>query len=212
MLQAYQVEFFTIALIHLLAVASPGPDFAIVLRHSVLFGRRAALITSVGIGLAILLHVAYSLLGIGLLIQTTPWIFHTLTIMAAGYLAFIGFSALKSSASKQSVHQSSQHQHISDKKAFLRGFLTNGLNPKATLFFLSLFAVVISKQTPLEVKLFYGGYLATATGVWFCLLSCFLSYSKVRNFISAKGYWFDRIMGVLLVTLAAKLVFDSLVK
>ena len=61
-------EFLTIALIHLVAVASPGPDFAIVVRHSVSFGRRAAMYTSIGIGLGILIHVAYSLVGLSVII------------------------------------------------------------------------------------------------------------------------------------------------
>ena len=44
----YWLEFLTIASVHLLAVASPGPDFAVVLKHSISYGRRAAMYTSVG--------------------------------------------------------------------------------------------------------------------------------------------------------------------
>ena len=65
----YWAEFLTVALIHLLAVASPGPDFAVVLKESVAHGRRAGLFTAWGVGTGILLHVAYSLLGIGLLVS-----------------------------------------------------------------------------------------------------------------------------------------------
>ena len=66
----YWLEFITIASVHFLAVASPGPDLAIVLKHSISYGRRAAIWTSIGIGSGILIHVIYSLLGIGLLINT----------------------------------------------------------------------------------------------------------------------------------------------
>jgi len=68
----YMNEFLTIALVHLVAVASPGPDFAVVVRNSVAYGRRIAMYTSIGIGLAILLHVAYSLVGLSVVIATTP--------------------------------------------------------------------------------------------------------------------------------------------
>lgn len=210
-LQQYQLEFYTIALIHLLAVASPGPDFAIVLRHSIRFGRRTAVITSIGIGLAILLHVSYSLLGIGLLIKTTPWIFKTLSYLAAAYLGWIGIAAIRSSAGSYAEQNNHRQHQLSDKKAFIQGFLTNGLNPKATLFFLSLFAVVISAQTPTNIKVFYGFYLAIATGLWFSLLSCLLSYTKIRQFIGRNGHWFDRIMGVLLIGLAIQLIGSDLV-
>ena len=64
----YAAEFLTVALIHLLAVASPGPDFAVVVRESVTHGRRAGTWTALGVGTGIFVHVAYSLLGIGLII------------------------------------------------------------------------------------------------------------------------------------------------
>ncbi|WP_340680814.1 LysE family translocator [Paraglaciecola sp.] len=210
-LAQYSVEFLTIASVHLLAVASPGPDFAVVLKHSVSFGRRAAMLTSVGVGLAILVHVAYSLLGIGILIQSTPGLFQILSYAAAAYLFYIGWGALKSKPSQDPDQQAADlsKQTISDKKAFWTGFLTNGLNPKATLFFLSVFAVVVSAQTPNSIKLLYGIYLAGATTLWFCTLSYCLSSVSVREFLSSKGYWFDRVMGVVLILLAIKLVLPT---
>lgn len=206
--ELYWVEFLTIASIHILAVASPGPDFAVVLKHSVQFGRRAAMVTSVGVGVAILIHVIYSLLGIGILIKTTPSVFQAFSYAAAAYLFYLGWGAIRSSApSKKDEDKVVEFtQSISDTKAFTVGFLTNGLNPKATLFFLSVFAVVVSPDTPNQIKAMYGLYLALATGVWFCMLSFFLSTDKVRVFIAAKGYWFDRFMGTILIMLAIKLV------
>ncbi|WP_088329217.1 LysE family translocator [Lacimicrobium sp. SS2-24] len=206
------VEFLTIASVHLLAVASPGPDFAVVVRHSVRFGRRAAIFTSLGIGIAILLHVAYSMLGIGLVIQTTPWLFNLLSYVAALYLGYIGLMALKSrpAADTSLVKDKQQHQgDLSDKRAFVVGFVTNGLNPKATLFFLSLFAVAISAHTPTSIKLVYGAYLALATALWFIGLSCLLSATRVRSFLIQQGYWFDRLMGLVLIALALRLVFPT---
>ena len=207
-IQQYWVEFLTIASVHLLAVASPGPDFAIVLKHSISFGRRAAIITSIGVGVGILIHVGYSLLGIGILIKTTPVLFQIFSYIAAAYLLYLGWGAIKSPAPKHlnNVELEKTMQIITDNKAFMVGFLTNGLNPKATLFFLSVFAVAVSPETPNVIKLGYGLYLAVATGIWFCVLSLFLSSKKVTRFIGKKGYWFDRVMGVVLILLAIKLV------
>jgi RhtB (resistance to homoserine/threonine) family protein len=206
--QNYWLEFLTIASVHLLAVASPGPDFAIVLKHSISYGRRAAIVTSIGVGVGILIHVAYSLLGIGILIKTTPVLFQIFSYVAGAYLLFLGWGAIRSPAPKNigNVEIENVLQLISDKKAFMVGFLTNGLNPKATLFFLSVFAVAVSPDTPNVIKLGYGLYLALATGIWFCVLSLFLSSKKVTRFIGKRGYWFDRIMGVVLILLAIKLV------
>ena len=208
LVQQHWLEFLTIASVHLLAVASPGPDFAIVLKHSINFGRRAAIITSIGIGAGILIHVSYSILGIGILIKTTPVLFQIFSYIAAAYLLYLGWGAIRSPALGylNSVEVEKTVHIISDNKAFLVGFLTNGLNPKATLFFLSVFAVTISSDTPNVIKLVYGVYLAAATGIWFCVLSLFLSFKKVRLYIGKKGYWFDRVMGIVLILLAIKLV------
>ncbi|WP_218312365.1 LysE family translocator [Alteromonas antoniana] len=206
----YLDEFITIALVHLVAVASPGPDFAIVVRHSVAYGRRTAILTSIGIGLGILLHVAYSLVGLSVVIATTPWLYKVISYLAAAYLVYLAVGALRSGPAKTpvtSTSSQSQSGSMSDKRALWTGFLTNGLNPKATLFFLSLFTAIIDVATPFGVKLMYGLYLALATGVWFCFLSYLLSTSKVAQLIGQKGYWLDRVMGVLLLGLAAKLVW-----
>jgi len=205
-------EFLLIATVHLMAVASPGPDFAIVLRYAVRFGRRQALFASLGIGLAILLHVTWSLVGIAVLIQTTAWLFQALSVAAALYLFYIGVQALKSKAPAHPEHaipSSVNESAPSATKAFITGFITNGLNPKATLFFLSLFAVIISPTTPFSYKVIYGGYMAVATASWFCALSLLLTQTKVRAFLLLKGFWFDRLMGLLLLALAMHLVLSS---
>lgn len=206
-------EFLLIAVVHLMAVASPGPDFAIVLRYAVRFGRKQALAASIGIGVAILLHVTWSLVGIAVLIQTTPWLFKLLSLAAAAYLAYIGIMALRSQAPvhpEQAIQGHNTDVVPSAAKAFIAGFITNGLNPKATLFFLSLFAVIISPMTPLSYKIIYGVYMALATAAWFCLLSVVLTQTKIRAFLLLKGYWFDRLMGALLLALALHLVLSSI--
>lgn len=207
------LEFVTIALAHFFAVASPGPDFAIVMKHSIDYGKRAALITSLGVGSAIFIHVGYALLGIGLIISTTPWLYDLLIVGASSFLLYIGYHSVQSQQ-KQAQAETDDHNNertISGKKAFYLGFLTNGLNPKATLFFLSLFTVVVSAQTPMVVKGFYGVYLAVATTLWFCMLSFILANTNVRQFFKQKAYIFDRLMGWVLIGLAINILYSELI-
>ncbi len=203
----YYPEFLLIAFVHFLAVASPGPDFAIIVKQSLSHGRQHALLTSVGIGCGILLHVTYSLIGIGLLIASSPTLFSGLTYLAAGYLFYIGIQGIRSKP--RPVEQNLASQQITSQsfvKAFATGFLVNGLNVKATLFFVSLFSIVISTTTPLAIKAIYGGYMAVATAAWFALLSTLLTINKVREKLYAKGYIVDRLMGVVLIILAISIL------
>jgi threonine/homoserine/homoserine lactone efflux protein len=203
------VEFFSIVVIHFFAVASPGPDFAVVLKQSIQQGRTSAILTSVGIGSGILLHVTYSLIGIGLIIKTTPWLLNILLYFAAGYLAWIGISAIRSQRNRQTQVAPAMGAPKSFLKSFLLGFITNGVNPKATLFFLSVFTVAISSDTLLSHKLIYGLYMAIATVAWFIFLSIVITHKRVRAFYELNGYIFDRIMGVVLIVMALFLVLND---
>lgn len=207
----YWAEFLTVALIHLLAVASPGPDFAVVVRESVTHGRRAGTWTAFGVGTAIFLHVGYSLLGIGLIVSQSIMLFNALKWAAAAYLIYIGFKALRArpaAAGAESVEVSSVER--TPRAAFVAGFMTNGLNPKATLFFLSLFTVVINPHTPLLVQAGYGVYLAFATGIWFCMVAMLFSQARVRAGFARMGHWFDRTMGAVLIALGVKIAFSEI--
>ncbi|NBA94972.1 LysE family translocator [Pseudomonas sp. R5(2019)] len=207
----YWTEFLTVALIHLLAVASPGPDFAVVVRESVTHGRRAGTWTAFGVGSAIFLHVGYSLLGIGLIVSQSIVLFNALKWLAAAYLVYIGIKALRAgpaAAGSESLEVDKTER--TPRAAFVAGFMTNGLNPKATLFFLSLFTVVINPHTPLAVQAGYGVYLAVATGVWFCLVAMLFSQQRVRAGFARMGHWFDRAMGAVLVALGIKIALTEM--
>lgn len=219
---SYIEQFFVIALVHLLAVASPGPDFAIILKQSIRYDRRTAVITSFGIATGILLHVTYSLVGIGLLIASDERLFTALKYIAAGYFCYIAWHGLRAKKptdetlqnreGKQSESKSASidNDYPSTKKAFFTGFLINGLNVKATLFFVSLFSVIIAPETPFAIKLSYGLYMTFATAAWFVFLSYLLTHYRVRYFLQLKGYLLDRAMGAVLLVLAIQLLLSDL--
>ncbi|WP_313227314.1 LysE family translocator [Stutzerimonas chloritidismutans] len=207
----YWMEFMTVALVHLLAVASPGPDFAVVVRESVTQGRRIGSWTALGVGCGIFVHVAYSLLGIGLIVSQSIVLFNLFKWLAAGYLLYLGWRALR--ARPMSLDTADEVGTTSDRspwQAFVVGFVTNGLNPKATLFFLSLFTVVISADTPLWVQAGYGVYLAGATALWFLLVAWLFSRGRVRARFARMGHWFDRLTGAVLIGLGVRLAVSEI--
>lgn len=196
------------AVVHLLAVASPGPDFAVMLRQALCQSRKNALLTALGVGIGILVHVGYSLLGIGLVIQQSVWLFNLLKMVGALYLTWIALQCLRARASNIEV-QTGPRMSQSGFAAVRLGFLTNALNPKATLFFVSLFSVVISPGTPIELQAGYGIYMATATALWFALVAVFFTLPGVRRGFSRFGHWLDRLMGGVLLLLAGQLLLST---
>lgn len=209
MIELYSSQFITIIVVHLLAVASPGPDFAIVVKQSVTHGRATALWTSLGVGTGIFLHVLYSLLGIGVVVSQSVVAFTIMKFLGAAYLMYIGWRAIRTKPSSTRIFSTNGQQTPTRVKAFWTGFLTNGLNPKATLFFLSLFTVVIAPDTPLGIQAFYGVYMAFATALWFSGISLLFGNNRVRRLFMKIGHWFERLMGGVLLLLGLKLVVSS---
>ncbi|PKH03519.1 lysine transporter LysE [Psychromonas sp. MB-3u-54] len=206
MIAPYIDEFLMLSLVHFLAVIAPGPDFAVVIRQSISCGRKSALITSLGIGTGISIHVLYTLLGIGFIITQSETALMVAKIAGALYLSYIGFNMLLSKPQKQTDHQvvidTDSNHH---KGAFMLGFMTNLLNPKATLFFLAIFTAIVSTDTPIAVQSIYGLWIALTTALWFSLVSLFFSQQSVRTKFVRHGYIFERLMGGILLLFAAKL-------
>lgn len=205
----YSSEFIVLAVAMFFALLSPGPDFAMIVKQSVSYGRRASIFTSIGIGLGISVHIVYTLLGIGLIISKSIILFNIIKYLGAAYLIYIGYKSLKSNGINLEANEKKEVEKISDFKSFYLGFLCNALNPKATLFFLSMFTVIISPNTPLDVQAFYGLFCILATMCWFVCLSLVLSHSTIKNFLSSFGKWFDRTVGVVLILLGIKVALSK---
>ena len=202
-------EFLIVAGAHLLAVMSPGPDFALVLKMSMVNGRHAAIMGSLGVAMGILVHVLYSLVGIALIVSQSIVLFNAIKLLGAAYLIWIGVKALRSKPQTEIELEPNQVDEKSGLAAFRIGFVTNVLNPKATLFFLSLFTQVISATTPLWIKTAYGLEMALATFVWFSFVSVVMTQKPVRKWFSGVKHHIDRVFGAIVVTLGIKVALGS---
>lgn len=211
MLANYLGEFLALATIHFLAVVAPGPDFAVTIRQSVRFGRVVGLCTAIGIGAGISVHVLYTLLGVGALMHTTPWLLSVAKVVGGAYILYLGVSLLRSKP-KTSLEGSEGDDDAAPRqtlpRAFMTGFLTNATNPKATLFFLAIFTTVISASTPLKVQALYGVWMCFINALWFVIVALFFSSPRVRLLFMRMGHWFERTMGVILILFAGRLILS----
>ncbi|WP_462382778.1 LysE family translocator [Pseudomonas sp. Marseille-QA0892] len=208
----YLAEFLSLALIHFLAVVAPGPDFAVTIRQSVRYGRAVGLYTAIGIGAGISVHVLYTLMGIGALMHTLPWLLGIAKVVGGTYILYLAVMLLRSkpATDRRGAVAGPQHDTQGASTAFRIGFLTNATNPKATLFFLAMFTTVVSGRTPLQIQALYGVWMCAVNAAWFMLVSALFSSGHVRQTFLRMGHWFERIMGAVLVFFALRLLFSIL--
>lgn len=165
------MEAMTLALLGLLIVISPGADFVLVLKNSLNQGRKAGIVTALGIGAAISVHIAYSVLGISYLISQNVWLFELIRYCGSAYLIYLGVKGFFN-ASSEDAAPSEFNAELSSKQYFAQGLLCNLLNPKTMLFFLSIFSQVFALDGgSLSNALIYGVYMILMHAVWFCFVA-----------------------------------------
>lgn len=202
-------EFFAVVVIHLLAVMSPGPDFVMILRNSLIYSRKVGIYSAIGLGLGILVHVTYSLIGIGLIISQSIVLFSMLKFIGAAYLIYIGYMSLRAKPHREQGSEEMQHRDLGKFAAIRMGFLTNVLNPKATLFFFALFTQVINPHTPKAIQVLYGLEMSAMTFVWFALVAAIMSHERIKaRFVSVQHY-VERAFGAILIALGIKVALSS---
>lgn len=192
----------SIALISLLAAMSPGPDFAIVTRNCLKGTFRTGFLTALGVGCALLVHVAYCLFGIAFLIQESPFLFHILKYLGAAYLFYLGIILLKEKISPEGAPELAKMEIKKKHRPFVAGLLCNLLNPKATLFVLSLFTQFIDPSLNFWEKAVMGSLIAIVAFVWFVLLSFLITHRLLQRHFARFQLIITKAMGVILCILA----------
>jgi len=200
----------TVALLNLLAAISPGPDFVMVVRNSLTYSRRSGIFTSLGISLALGIHLFYCAAGIGYLISTSVVLFTMIKLLGAGYLIYMGVGSMMAKRSKLDLTATHSEFDLTRFQAFRIGFLTNVLNPKATLFFLSLFTLVIGNSTPLYIILTISFIIIGTALSWFAIVSVFLTRQEIQRIFLKYEKGINRILGGFLVLLGIKVAFTLL--
>ncbi len=207
----FLLQAVTVGTVVLLAAMSPGPDFVLVSKNSILHGRSAGVWTALGIGSGIFVHIAYSLIGIGFIISQSVLLFSIIKYLGALYLIYIGWQLIrskKSTATAPEMHVT-QQKPVSAFRALREGFLTNALNPKATLFFLSLFTLVITPDMSLIARSLYGLEAVVVVSVWFTTLAYVLTYAPVRRTLVTMQHYVERGMGAVLIGLGITVALDT---
>lgn len=198
--------FVVITIVHLLAAASPGPDFAFVTRQSLIHGRRAGLLASIGIALGLGIHIAYSAAGLAAIVAHSVEWMTAIKVLGGLYLLYLGFSGLRSRAATAAVDVRETASAPTSARLVTGGFLCNAFNPKAPIYFLALFTVVLSPTLPAPTLIAYGLWLMVLQWLWFSLVAAIFAHGYVRGRLLAVRHWIDRVFGAAMILLGIRVL------
>ncbi|NWA26795.1 LysE family translocator [Pseudomonas gingeri] len=200
-------ELLAVAAITILAVISPGPDFAMVTRNSYAYGRRSGLMAALGIACGVQIHVFYTVFGIAVIITHSPMLFMAMKVLGAGYLIYLGIKSLTNTSTLTLNNASGPVPPL--WKAFRTGFLTNALNPKTMLFVVATYTQVVQTSSSLTANFSYGLFMSFSHWVWFSFVALFFSAEVLRRRMLEKQRTVDKIIGTALIGLGAFLVMPG---
>ena len=204
----------TLAGVHFIALMSPGPDFALIVQNTSHHGRKTGLTIAAGLSLGILIHSVLSITGISYLVQQHPMLFAILQLLGGSYLLWLGFGALKSIYQhKRSNNQSERKPSriLKDQtKAFSQGLMTNLLNPKALVFFVSLMSSLVPATMSLTGKTAAVFILWSLALFWFSLLAWMLSTKTLQRKLEASATYIDGICGIIFTLLGGVILTQAI--
>ena len=190
----------------LLLNLTPGNDMLYVASRSISQGTRAGIVSALGISVGCFVHILAAVLGISIIIAKSAYAFEIIKFAGAGYLIYLG---VKSIITKPNVDTKNEKPSKADYwKLFKQGIITNALNPKVAIFFLSFLPQFIDTASPyFKIQLF-------TLGVWFDLQGSLLLIivvfilGKAKNFFKQKPkLWLiqEKITGFILIGLGVRI-------
>lgn len=157
--------------------------------------------TILGIGVGLAFHISISIAGFGIFLTQSENLFRIVRYIGAAYLAYIGFKSLLNRSKLQSV-ESNYDKELTLTEAFKEGLFTNLLNPKVTLYIISLFTQVIRPSASLYEKSTYGIVLVAEAIVVWSIFTRAVRLEAVRNALEDYTIWLDRLFGLILLGIA----------
>ena len=208
------VALLGLALVHLLAVASPGPSTVLVIQTAAVAGRRGGLLAAFAMMLGALMWAAAALYGLQALFAQFQWLYVAFRIGGAVFLIYIAWMLWKHARdplpdiADLPVGQGSGWQGFAPV-IFWRALLLQLSNPKIMVFFGSIFLSVLPQHMPAWMDATVLAIVAFNEFTWFALLALLFSGQPARAFYRRAKFWLDRFMGGALALLGLRLALSS---
>lgn len=192
-----------LAIAHLFAVASPGPDFMAVIKNTLQNGRRSGILVSAGIACGLILHCVFALTVLSSLIHWSPQILPIMQFISAFYLLFLAYQCVRS---KKQTEDASKDK--SPLNPFLTGLITNGTNPKVFVYISAMFTTLAGHFQPI-ILVGISIYLSLQTFIWFALVSILFCQKSTRSIYYSHQKKIDFAMAIILIYFATYLLLQN---
>lgn len=205
-------QVLTFASVVALGAMSPGPDFAVVMRRSVLAGPAHGMATAVGVAAGVFAWAIAAATGVAALVAMSSVAFTVIKIVGAGYLVYLGMNALRS-AWRSGDFRSDLNTGFTAGPglwgAFRDGLLCNALNPKAAIFFVALLPQFLPAEAGLIPMLTLSLIAVVITAAWFLTVANLVAAARRVLSRPATRRFIDGMSGTVLIGLGVRLVFTT---
>lgn len=206
------ILFLTVAMVHLIALMSPGPDFFFVSQTAASRSRKEAMMGVVGISLGIVVWAGVALMGLHLILQKMAWLHDIITVGGGIYLCWMGWQLLKSARAKKlaggEVEVEKPVQLPARGRTFMRGFLTNLSNPKAVIYFGSVFSLFVGDDVGSGERWGLFILIIAETFAWFSIVAMVFAMPMMRRGYQRLAKWIDGVAGVLFTGFGIHLIIS----
>ncbi|ERK06655.1 MULTISPECIES: threonine export protein RhtC [Serratia] len=202
--------FLTVAMVHLIALMSPGPDFFFVSQTAASRSRREAMMGVVGISLGVMVWAGVALLGLNLILQKMAWLHQVIMVGGGLYLCWMGWQLLRSARGQNAQTAPAAEVKVALPKpgrSFIRGLLTNLSNPKAVIYFGSVFSLFVGEDVGAGARWGLFALITGETFIWFTLVAIIFALPAMRRGYQRMAKWIDGLAGVLFTGFGLHLIF-----
>jgi threonine/homoserine/homoserine lactone efflux protein len=197
----------SIGLVQMLAVISPGPSFLVTARTAVAKSRFDGVKVGFGIGAGTVIWSSAALLGLNVLFRAVPVLFLGMKIVGALFILWIALQIFRHAADPV-VIEGGNGESVSSP--FMNGFLTQISNPKAAVFFGSIFIAMLPSAVPLWMTIALIALVSFNEVWWYALVALFFGAGPVRRFYIRAKVWIDRVTGAFLGVLGLRPLWGAL--
>jgi threonine efflux protein len=201
--------FLTVAMVHLIALMSPGPDFFFVSQTAVSRSRKEAMMGVLGITAGVMVWAGVALLGLHLLLAKMAWLHNIIMVGGGLYLCWMGFQMLRGALKKSEAPTEAPEVELAQSgKSFLKGLLTNLANPKAIIYFGSVFSLFVGDDIGGAARWGIFLLIIVETFAWFTIVASLFALPTMRRGYQRMAKWIDGVAGTLFAGFGIHLIIS----